>query len=82
MKCLARELVLVIVKGSAQGDKAKGILDNEGLDYAEVDACTSPAAPYFSRDFGPDLETPFLLVDGRPVSGLDRIQEFIDYAIA
>ena len=79
---IPRELVLVIIKGGTKGDKAKSILDNAELDYIEVDACTSPAAPYFSRDFGPGLEIPFLLVDGNPISGLDGIQEFIDYANA
>ena len=82
MRYLPRELVLVIVKGGVKGNEAKAILDNVGLRYTEVDARTSPAAPYFARDFGPGLEIPFLLVDGNPISGLDGIQEFIDHAIA
>ena len=77
MRCLKRELVLVIIEGSAEGNAAKAALDSIELEYTEVDACTSPAAPYFAHDFGPGVEIPFLLVDGNPIWGLDGIQGFV-----
>lgn len=75
---MASQLTLVLIEGTDKADKARELLNNACLIFHEVDIRHNGAAPYLSRDFGPGVSLPLLVVDGTPISGLEEIRHFAE----
>jgi hypothetical protein len=77
-----RQITLVVVGGSDTADEARAFLNGAGLHFDEVDIRRNGAAAYLSRDFGPGVSLPLLVVDGTPISGLGEIRRFAEKSVS
>jgi len=73
---MGSQLTLVLIDGTDKAEKARELLTHASIKFHEVDIRHNGAAPYLSRDFGPGVSLPLLVVDGTPISGLEEIRHF------